>query len=408
VRDDPTQRPFADYILAKRGYDPFFLIHTWNGAVYDLRRLAAMMEQERRSRPIISGADGVVLPTRTVTRPDGTVVTEVILPPSSGSRLPAAYGPVSAAIQENRVDALQYAVEHGEVFSNIDMRTAARMNRIDIVAWGIDRASRFQINAVLHAAMTGAAGEAPQHLRIIKLVVDKVQDNNLPDMKVHQIFSHGYLRLAARHGRFDIIDWYMSQIPESHHVSALQTAANGGVEGSRLDVVQYVAAEHLEEVLTPNRAHLAASVGNIAILQWILDQSPYEDPTDPRAADRDDRMLRVAVNAAIMHNQVGVLQYLVERGWKPSFDILISVGINGVGSGTEVFDFVLATYERQNPTDFRVGRPLCDALYEHETTLGILAHLHEEAPRCGGTCLFTQEVLNRPHDSDSDSDDEFE
>ncbi len=107
VREDPTLRPFADYALAKQGYDAEYLIRTWNGAVHNLDRLAAMMEQARQARraeeAAMEGEGGILLRRWNAPRP----VTDPPYP-SEGSRIPAARGPIAAAIEENRLDALEY------------------------------------------------------------------------------------------------------------------------------------------------------------------------------------------------------------------------------------------------------------------------------------------------------------
>lgn len=175
VRDDPVLRVFADYVLAKRGYDGEYLIHTWNGAVYDLNRLAAMMEQARqahRAEEAAMEAEGGGILNR---RWDAPRPATYPPHPGVGSRVPAANSAVTAAVEESRIEALDYIMSQDddydyEHFGIYHVEMIGSRGDVKLLNWSIRYFESIGIEKshVLHAAARGAStGGQPNLLHLL-------------------------------------------------------------------------------------------------------------------------------------------------------------------------------------------------------------------------------------------------
>ncbi len=175
VRDDIVLQPFADYLLAKAGYDPKYLIYTWNGAVYDLDRLATMMAQARLARRIHS-----TLAQRASHDESLSIASDPPFP-SQGSRIPSAQGAINAAIQEGRIEALEYIVTQNdrydsEVFGYFHIEAIAKTGNLPMLRWGLDylaqeSSSDFLTNTAKTFAVRGAI--AGGHVAVIRAMLMK-------------------------------------------------------------------------------------------------------------------------------------------------------------------------------------------------------------------------------------------
>ncbi len=210
------------------------------------------------------------------------------------------------AVQSGNLKMVQWFLEQGAEFDDIELSFAAQSGALELVQWLHEKGTCI-LDEINHAAGSG-------NFELVQWMYDHGADLTREDE-----FYGNALEEAASSGNLDLVQWLAGK-----GVSVTDQALCNAAESGNLELVQWLVDQGVD-IRTPERRHVYSAMccavrsGNLDIVRYFVEEKGIG--VDETVAKY---VYATALQVAAVHDDFEIVQYLVEHGARvnPGFQII--------------------------------------------------------------------------------------